>query len=34
MDVNVLEDRDWIRTAQERDKCRAFVNTLMNIRIL
>jgi hypothetical protein len=26
-------DVDWIGLAQDRDKCRALVNTVMNLRI-
>jgi hypothetical protein len=29
----VLESMDWIYLAQDRDRWRAFVNTIMNIRI-
>jgi hypothetical protein len=25
---------DWINLAQNRDQCRAFVNTVMNLRVL
>jgi len=30
----VKGDTDWIDLAQDRDKCRAFVNALMNILVL
>jgi hypothetical protein len=28
-----LEDMDWIHLAQDRDRCRALVDTVMNLRI-
>jgi hypothetical protein len=36
MDIReiVLEGVDWIHLAENRDWCLAFVNTIMNIRIL
>jgi hypothetical protein len=27
------EGLDWIELAQERDRCRAFVNVVMNLRV-
>jgi hypothetical protein len=27
------EDMDWIDLAQDRDRCRALVNTVMNLRV-
>jgi hypothetical protein len=28
-----LDDMDWIDLDQDRDKCRALVNTAMNLRV-
>jgi hypothetical protein len=28
-----LEDVDWMHLAEDRDQCRAVVNTVMNLRI-
>jgi hypothetical protein len=34
MDVKEIGwDVDWIRLAQDRDQCRALVNTVMNLRV-
>jgi hypothetical protein len=35
MDLRVIEwgGRDWIDLAQDRDQWRAFVNTVMNLRV-
>jgi hypothetical protein len=27
------DGRDWIKLAQDRDQCRALVNTVMNLRV-
>jgi hypothetical protein len=29
----VRGDMDWIRLAQDRDKCRALLNAVMNLRV-
>jgi hypothetical protein len=29
-----IDETNWIRPAQDRVQCRAFVNTVMNLRIL
>jgi hypothetical protein len=35
MDLRVTEwdGMDWIQLAQDRDQCRALVNTVMNLRV-
>ena len=35
MDIHEVEggDMDWIKLAQDRDRCRALVNVVMNLRV-
>jgi hypothetical protein len=28
-----IDEANWIRLAQDRDHCQAFVNTVMNLRV-